>query len=92
MKRLLILFPFAIAVLTRRTFACEICSSQQPSFLRGLTHGAGPQGNLDYAIVASALAIALFALAWAIKCLVRPGEYHPEHIKRTILQHDSYGP
>ncbi|MBX7123814.1 MAG: hypothetical protein K1X42_16930 [Opitutaceae bacterium] len=92
MKRLPILIPFAIAALPSLAPACELCSAQQPTFLRGLTHGAGPQGNLDYVIVATALVIVLFALAWAVKCLVRPGERSPDHIKRTILQHDSYGP
>ncbi len=91
MKRLLILIPFTIAALTSLAPACELCSAQQPSFLQGLTHGGGPQGNFDYAIVATALVIVLFALAWTVKCLVRPGEQSPDHIKRTILQHESHG-
>ncbi|HEU5077655.1 MAG TPA: hypothetical protein VFT72_00485 [Opitutaceae bacterium] len=66
--------------------ACEICRVQQPKFLGGLTHGgAGPEGNFDYVIVAVTLAITVFTFVWAIKCLVRPGEHDPDHIKRTIL-------
>lgn len=91
MKRLLFLIPVALTALTPPAPACEICSAQQPVLLRGLTHGTGPQGNLDYFIVATALVIVLFALAWAVKCLARPGELSPDHIKRTILQHDSHG-
>ncbi len=79
------------SVLASKAHACEVCSAQQPELLRGLVHGPGPQGNLDYLIVAAALTIVLFALVWAVKCLVRPGEQDPAHIKRTILQQNIYG-
>lgn len=85
------IFLLGWPLLASMSLACEMCSAQQPRLLRGLTHGAGPQGNLDYLIVAAALVIVLLALAWAVKCLVRPGEQDPTHIKRTILQQNFYG-
>jgi len=71
--------------------ACEVCAAQQPKILRGLTHGAGPQGNFDYFIVLAAVAVVLFTLACAVKFLVRPGEREPGHIKRIILNQDYHG-
>lgn len=71
--------------------ACELCEAQQPKFLRGITHGAGPQGNSDYVIVIAAALLVLVTLFYAIKFLVRPGERGSNHIKRTILQEDLHG-
>lgn len=72
-------------------FACEICGAQQPEILRGLTHGAGPQGNFDYVIVAVTIGIVLFALGYAIKFVVRPGEREADHIKRIVLTGERHG-
>jgi hypothetical protein len=65
--------------------ACPMCEKQQPKLLRGITHGAGPSSNWDYIITWAMVAIVLFTLAYSIKCLVRPGEKSPGHIKRQIL-------
>jgi len=92
MKTRLSLLISTLPAVQSAAFACEMCSVEQPKFLLGLTHGPGPQGSLDYVIAAAAALIVFFALAWAIKCLMRPGEQNPTHIKRTILLHDSYGP
>ena len=66
-------------------------AAQQPKILRGLTHGAGPQGNFDYVIVAATAAVVLFTLVYAIKCLVRPGEREATHIKRIVLEQEYHG-
>lgn len=66
--------------------ACEVCEANQPKILRGITHGAGPQGNSDYIIVMVAIVMVLFTLFYAIKFLARPGERGAEHIKRIVLQ------
>ena len=65
--------------------------AQQPKLLRGLTHGAGPQGSFDYVIVLAAVAVVLFTLVYAIKFLVRPGEREASHIKRIVLNQDYHG-
>lgn len=73
--------------------ACEVCSigSKQPKFLREMTHGTTPNGNLDFVIVGVTIAIVLFTLAFSIKFLVRPGEKNNNHIKRTILNLEPRG-
>ncbi len=89
-NRLILLVPWLTApAATAR--ACELCASQQPKVLRGLVHGAGPQGGADYLIVMAGLAVVLFALIFALKCLLRPGEHDPQHIKRTILDQCRHG-
>ncbi len=78
---LLILIAFTSIV----TFACPACEKQQPKLLKGITHGAGPNGNLDYVIVSIAVIIVLFTLFFSVKWLIRPGEQSQSHIKRLIL-------
>ena len=67
------------------SFACEVCEKRQPKALRGITHGAGPQSNWDYLIIAVVTLIVLLSLIYSVKYLIRPGEKHQEHIKHTIL-------
>ncbi len=69
------------------TFACPACEKQQPKILRGITHGAGPQGNWDYVIVWVTVAIVLVTLFFTVKWLIRPGEKSAQHIKRWVLEH-----
>jgi len=66
-------------------FACDACKKQQPKFLQGITHGAGPDSNWDYLIVAIMVGITLYVFAATIKCLFKPAENGHEHIKRMIL-------
>lgn len=66
-------------------FACPVCQKQQPEITQGLTHGAGPQSNWDWVIIALITLITLVALLYSIKYLVRPGEHNPKHIKQSIL-------
>jgi hypothetical protein len=65
--------------------ACEACKKQQPKFLRGITHGAGPDSNWDYLIVSIMVLITLYSLYASIKCMVNPTEQENHHIKRMIL-------
>lgn len=83
MKKLLILISLILPALI--TYACPACEKQQPKILRGITHGAGPSGNWDYAIVSFVLLITLITLFYAIKWMIKPGENDINHIKRTIL-------
>lgn len=65
--------------------ACPVCDQQQPAITQGLTHGAGPQGNWDWVIIAIITIITLLTLVYSIKYLVKPGEKNRDHIKRSIL-------
>lgn len=66
-------------------FACPACEKQQPKILRGIAHGAGPEGQWDYAIVWATVAITLVSLFFAVKWLIKPGEDEENHIKRAFL-------
>lgn len=91
MKHRIALALLSLAMLRTTAWACETCRAQQPEVLRGLTHGAGPQGNFDYVIVFVTLAVAVLALVYAIKFIVHPGEREADHIKRIVLQQDYHG-
>lgn len=65
--------------------ACEACELQQPTITRGLTHGAGPQGPLDWVLVAIMTLITLATLVYSCWYLFKPGEKSDRHIKNTIL-------
>jgi uncharacterized protein HemY len=86
MKRLFLLFillaPFA------SVYSCPGCEEQQPKILRGITHGAGPQSNLDFLIVAIAAVIVVATLFFSLKWLLSPGEKGEKHIKRLVLNYE----
>ena len=67
------------------TWACPVCERQQPKILKGITHGAGPEGRFDYIIVLTAVIIVFVSLYFSIKWLIHPGEKSGDHIKRLIL-------
>lgn len=66
-------------------FACPVCEKQQPKITQGLTHGAGPQSNWDWVIIAIISLITVFTLIYSIKYLIKPGEKNVDHIKQSIL-------
>ncbi|MEO6850562.1 MAG: hypothetical protein ABIT58_01125 [Ferruginibacter sp.] len=65
--------------------ACDACKAQQPKFLQGVTHGAGPTSNWDYVIVSIMVIITLYSLYALIKCLAKPAEKVHEDIKNIIF-------
>jgi uncharacterized protein HemY len=69
-------------------FACPACEKQQPALLKGITHGAGPDGNWDYVIVTISVIIVLFTLFFSVKWMIRPGEQSHSHIKRLVLNNE----
>ena len=75
----------AILFISLPTIACPVCEKQQPKILQGITHGAGPQNNWDYLIIAVTAVIVLISLFCSIKWLVKPGETSDTHIKHLIL-------
>lgn len=83
MKKLLIILPLLMFAFT--TWACPACEKQQPKFLKGIAHGAGPSSNWDYVYVVLIVLIALLTLFYAVKWMIKPGEKNADHIKRTVL-------
>ena len=75
----LVIFIAQIAI------ACPVCEKQQPKITQGLTHGAGPQSNWDWVIIAIITLIAVLTLIYSIKYLLKPGEKNDDHIKQSIL-------
>lgn len=84
-KRYFIAILFSLAF--QYAMACDACEKQQPEITQGLTHGAGPESDWDWVIVAVIAAITLLTLAFSLKYLIKPGEKDNDHIKRTILNH-----
>lgn len=66
--------------------ACELCESQQPAMWKGITHGPGPEGNMDHLITWSAVLLVGVTLFLSIKFLVRPKEDRPGHIKNMVVE------
>ena len=65
--------------------ACPVCEKQQPKITQGLTHGAGPQSNWDWVIIAIITVITFLTLLYSIKFLIKPNEKNSDHIKLSIL-------
>jgi len=85
-RKLLFIICLMVFGLSSPLLACEVCKSQQPKVVQNITHGAGPQGQSDFIIIAIAIAIVLFTLILSIKYLMKPGEDSPGHVKRIILE------
>ncbi|MCC6684760.1 MAG: hypothetical protein IT247_06795 [Bacteroidia bacterium] len=65
--------------------ACPVCEKQQPEITKGLTHGAGPQSNWDWVIIAVITAITVSTFILSLKYLIKPKETNTNHIKRLII-------
>lgn len=70
------------------TFACPTCEIAQPRYLKGITHGTGPQSDWDFLIISVIVIIVIATLFFSIKWLVQPGEKSVTHIKHLILNID----
>ncbi len=66
-------------------FACPVCEKQQPKITQGLTHGAGPQSNWDWVIIAIISLITVITFIYSIKFIIKPGEKEANHFKKSIL-------
>ena len=80
-----ILFLIMILSTGVGAFACDVCEGNQPKPLKGITHGVGPTGNIDYIIIGVASIIVAIALFLSIKYLIKPKEGNPNHIKNIVL-------
>lgn len=68
--------------------ACPVCEKQQPKITQGLTHGAGPQSNWDWVIIAVITLITVLTFIFSLKYLIKPGEKNTNHIKQLILNNE----
>jgi uncharacterized protein HemY len=83
MKRifLVLFFLFQLAAI-----ACPACERNQPKVLRGIVHGSGPDSNWDYVSIVLTMIIALVALYYSVKWLIKPNENNQDHIKYSIFK------
>lgn len=68
-----------------KTFACDVCEQNQPAVFKGITHGPGPSGSVDYFITVVAVVTVGICLFLAIKYLIKPRETNADHIKNIVL-------
>lgn len=66
--------------------ACPVCERNQPKVLRGVVHGSGPDSNWDYVSIVLTIIIALVALFYSVKWLIKPNENNQDHIKYSIFK------
>lgn len=85
MKKLSLFFLLTLMVTAPSVFACTVCGQNQPKALKNITHGTGPQGDLDYFIIIGGIIIVCFTLFYSLKFLIRPGEKQPDHIKNIVV-------
>lgn len=82
-----VLFLIIVAIhLPFSILACDVCQNNQPKALKGITHGTGPQGNVDFIIIWSAVIIVAITLFYSIKYLLKPKETDANHIKNIVLK------
>lgn len=84
----LIRFLLSVSILIligQQAICCPVCERQQPKLIRGISHGVGPNSNLDYVIIITMVIIVLATLFFSLKYLFKPGEKSEHHIKRFIL-------
>lgn len=88
MKRIFLIAIIFILQTPIALYACDLCEENQPKILRGLTHGSGPQGTIDFIIIWSSVVIVVVCMYFFIKYLVKPGEESNDHIKYSVVQND----
>lgn len=85
MKLKFFIWAVIFSLSSQAIFGCPVCKKQQPKITLGLTHGAGPQSNWDWVIIAVISAITVLTLFYSVKYLILPGEKNADHIKQSIL-------
>jgi len=70
------------------SIACDLCKAKQPKGFENITHGQGPEGDLDYIIMFSAIVIVGYTLIMSIKYLVKPKEKSVDHIKNLVINEE----
>lgn len=72
--------------ISNSAMACELCKENQPKVLRSVSHGAGPQGNIDYIIIWTAAVLVGIALFFSLKYLIKPNEDGKSHVKNIVIE------
>lgn len=85
MKKLSMIVLFMLTMSVQSVLACTVCGQNQPKALQGITHGTGPQSNLDFVIITVGVIIVSITLIYSLKFLIRPGEKQPGHIKNSVV-------
>lgn len=75
-----------LLVISTLSIACPTCEKAQPKVLRGITHGAGPDSNWDYLIIAGTAIIVLYCGCITIARLINPKEKNKDHIKNAFIK------
>jgi hypothetical protein len=84
MKKIIVLLLLLFVQLA--VYACPVCERNQPKFMRGIVHGAGPESNWDYVSIVITGIIAILTLIYSIKWLIKPNENNINHIKYSIFK------
>ena len=85
MKKKLCFLLFFMITSWQGLMACKVCEKNQPAPLKGITHGIGPTGTIDYIIIGIASIIVTVTLYLSIKYMVKPKEGDVYHIKNIVL-------
>ncbi len=85
MKKLSLIVLSILTMSVQSVLACTVCGQNQPKALQGITHGTGPQGNLDFVIITVGVIIVSITLIYSLKFLIRPGEKQLDHIKNIVV-------
>lgn len=83
MKRKIL--TLVVLLISAVSFACPLCESKQPKGFENITHGQGPEGDMDYIIMFTAIIIVGYTLIMSIKYLVKPKENDKSHIKNLVV-------
>lgn len=86
MKKIMLIVSILITGLAAT--ACPTCEIAQPRYLKGISHGAGPQSQWDLVIISVTAVIVLASLFFSIKFIAKPGEKSATHIKHFILNNE----
>jgi len=78
---IIITFLFSVVAL-----ACPVCDAKQPKGFKNITHGEGPEGNIDYLIMYSAIIIVGYTLIMSVKYLTFPKEHKHNEIKNSVIK------
>lgn len=84
-----ILLLFTILLFNSKSHAsvvCDLCKAKQPKGFENITHGEGPEGNIDYIIMYSAILIVGYTLFMSVKYLANPKEKKESHIKNIVTK------
>ncbi len=71
MKKNLLLLLLGL-LLTGPALACPLCAKQQPKGFANITHGVGPGGWFDYAMLYGSIAVVALVFACFFWFLMRP--------------------